>query len=163
MKFLLSLLAFVIVAESCNTKRHSVDNNTETLAMENKNLQNPSDFEIAYRASTRGVFEYILISKDEVMLTEDRNFEKKRFYPTTNEDWKAIDSMVATIDEVKFINLKAPTSKRHYDGAAHATVTIIRGEKELMTPTFDHGHPPKEIEALVNKILTIREKLIKQE
>lgn len=32
-----------------------------------------------------------------------------------------------------------------------------------MTPTFDHGHPPKEIEALVNKILTIREKLTKQE
>ncbi|MDY2586124.1 hypothetical protein [Winogradskyella aquimaris] len=163
MKFLLSLLAFVIVTESCNTRRESVAGNTEKLAMEKKNFQNSSDFEIAYRASTRGVFEYTLISKDEVMLTEDRNFEKKRYYPTANDDWKILDSMVAAIDEVKFVNLEAPTSKRHYDGAAHATVTIIRGENELMTPTFDHGHPPKEIEALVNKILTIREKLTKQE
>ena len=58
--------------------------------------------------------------------------------------------------------LKAPTEKRLHDGAAHATLAFRQGDMEVMSPTFDHGHPPKEIEALVNKVLSIKENVLKQ-
>jgi hypothetical protein len=41
-------------------------------------------------------------------------------------------------------DLKIPTEKRFYDGAAIANLKIIyKGVNE--TPSFDHGSPPYEI------------------
>jgi len=58
--------------------------------------------------------------------------------------------------------LEAPTNKRLFDGAAHTTVTLIQNKIEVTSSSFDEGHPPKDIEALVNKILSIKEMMLKQ-
>jgi hypothetical protein len=83
-------------------------------------------------------------------------------YVCKSEDWEALESLLKAIDVENLNRLKAPTDKRLYDGAPHATLSVIKGDVEMMTPTFDHGTPPKEIEALVNKVLSIKVNASKQ-
>ena len=117
---------------------------------------------ITYRAQSRGMFEFVQISESEVKISSDRNLKNIKSYDWEPKDWDALSKMIKDIDDEKFQKLKAPTDKRLYDGAAHATLSIIRGDVEIISPSFDHGAPPKEIEDLVNKVLSIRDKASKQ-
>lgn len=124
--------------------------------------ENYKKFAVIYETSTRGSFEHIEISKNEIKISNDRNLEKTDTYNCNPEDWKMLkellsDSVVENLDL-----LKAPTDKRLYDGAPHATLSVIKGDVIMMTPTFDHGAPPKEIESIVNKILSMTEIATKQ-
>jgi hypothetical protein len=56
-------------------------------------------------------------------------------------------------------NLKAPSEKRFYDGAAIATLSIVYNGETYTTPSFDHGNPPNEIAELVKEILSISENI----
>ena len=56
------------------------------------------------------------------------------------------------LDEIQ--NLKSPTEKRFYDGAAIGTLRITYEGKLYETQAFDHGNPPLEIEKFVNKIVS---------
>jgi hypothetical protein len=166
MKVIMSILALVVVVASCNsTKTHSSKSDTPT-TKSNEDLTKGNDainnkVAVAYRASTRGFFEYVYISEEAIKITQDRNFEQIQNYPCNKADWDAIVKLIAEVDEDNFQKLVAPTGKRHYDAAPHASLTIIHGTKEITTPTFDHGYPPKEIEALVSKILSIKESVSK--
>ncbi|MBO3115360.1 hypothetical protein J4050_01295 [Winogradskyella sp. DF17] len=172
MRFLSGLIVFVTILGSCKSKEAMVTTSDKDIAAINEtkdmviadetNIPQYNKIAVAYRSSTRGVFEYTYISEEETMLTEDRNFKNTRTYPTKKEDWQAILEFIIAVDEDKFRNLEAPTSMRHYDGAPHATLSIIKGDEELMTPSFDHGHPPKEILNFVAKVLSVRDNLIKQ-
>ncbi|OZV70948.1 hypothetical protein [Winogradskyella aurantia] len=167
MKVIMSILALVVVVASCNSvKRHSSKSDTPS-SMSNEDITKGNDtinnkVALAYRASTRGFFEYIYISEEDIKITQDRNFEQIQKYPNTKADWDSLSKLLGEVDEDAFQNLVAPTDKRHYDAAPHASLTIIHGTKEITTPTFDHGYPPKEIEALVTKILSIKESVSKQ-
>ena len=99
-------------------------------AILNTNLQKDI-LTIAYRASSRGFFEYTLVAAKDIMLTEDRNLVDTRTYVTNAEDWSELLDIVGSIDEDELQNLKAPTSKRLYDGAPHASITITKGDKEV--------------------------------
>jgi hypothetical protein len=50
--------------------------------------------------------------------------------------------------------LKAPTEKRLFDGAAIANLKITKQGKTFESQSFDHGYPPAEIEKVVNKMLS---------
>ena len=52
-------------------------------------------------------------------------------------------------------DLKPPTEKRFYDGAAMADLKIIYKDKTYQSQTFDHGNPPVEIERIVNKLVAL--------
>jgi hypothetical protein len=54
-----------------------------------------------------------------------------------------------------FPDLKDPTQKRFYDGAAIAGLKVRYQDKNYETKNFDHGNPPVEIENLVNKIVAL--------
>jgi hypothetical protein len=78
------------------------------------------------------------------------------------KDWESCLTLLSKIDLNSLSNLKAPTSMRHVDGAPHATLTVINGDKEIRSSTFDHGHPPKEIKELIEKLLTFKKQSSKQ-
>lgn len=63
-----------------------------------------------------------------------------------------------TVDLAKVNDLKWPTEKRFYDGAANANVTFVSNGVAYSANGFDHGFPPVEIEKLVNKIIKLTEK-----
>ncbi|WP_299366927.1 META domain-containing protein [Winogradskyella sp.] len=124
--------------------------------------ENYSKTLVTYKVLSRSKFDYIQISKSEIVTSKDRNLKTMNSYPCKAEDWEALNKILNEVDVEHLDQLEAPTDKRLYDGAAHATLSVIKGDVEMMSPTFDHGMPPKEIEALVNKVLSISENTSKQ-
>jgi hypothetical protein len=53
------------------------------------------------------------------------------------------------VDLENLPNLKPPTQKRLYDGAAIAELKITFKGKTFETKSFDHGNPPMEIQKVV--------------
>ncbi|MCT4629798.1 hypothetical protein [Winogradskyella sp.] len=175
MKFLFSLFTLVMLTGSCNSTKDIVSDSNKseqtTASKPSREVQNSkSDIVkdnynkvfIIYQANSRGSFEYIQISETEIKITKDRELKNLNSHECKKEDWEALQKLLKGVDVENLDALKAPTDKRLYDGAAHATFSVIKGDVKMTSPTFDHGAPPKEIEALVNKVLSITESISKQ-
>ncbi|WP_369765940.1 hypothetical protein [Flavobacterium sp. WC2429] len=108
---------------------------------------------IEYVANTRGFYQKITIEKQMVFISNDRS-GKEKIEPTkiSDTDWKELIDLFqdVNLDEIK--DLKSPTEKRLYDGAAIANIKITYKGISYESPSFDHGFPPFEIKKLVNKI-----------
>lgn len=148
MKILLSILFLFVSTKECKNK--------SALSSQNDTLT------ITYQAVSRGYFEEISVSKDSFTICNDINRKAYQSYTCPEADWKASLALLDNIDTSTLSELKAPTSKRFYDGAAHATLTIKNGDSEIKSSTFDHGHPPEEIKALVEKLLSFKKIASKQ-
>jgi len=117
---------------------------------------------VKYQTSTRGFFNFILISKNKIAISEDRSLQNIKNYNIDATQWNELKSLIDATDLEGLFKLTPPSQNHQHDGAAHATLALQIGDIEYMTPTFDHGNPPKAIEALVNKVLSIKENTVKQ-
>ena len=141
MKYLFILLSFIFIDNGCSNSKI----NQESLSVE-------------YSALSRGIYKQIKISKKSISVTNARGTTP--ITQTCSEaSWETIIKAVKPINVENIPNLKAPTEKRFYDGAAIAHLTIIYEGKTYKTEPFDHGNPPKEIEELVKEILSISENI----
>ncbi len=161
MKIIISLLTIVMFTKECNQKNATTTIEKEAIT-ENVSKTIQDDVMISYQALSRASFEKISITKQSVTITNDRNLKDIKTYKCPEKEWNELMTLLNTIDTKSLPDLKAPTNKRLFDGAAHATVTLIQNKNEITSSSFDKGHPPKDIEALVNKVLSIKEMVIKQ-
>lgn len=114
---------------------------------------------IFYEANTRGFFLAIKVENQVLYTSNERDFkEYSNKIEISDTDWKEISALAKAVDLEKVKDLKWPTEKRYYDGAAFAN--IIFEAKGIKYPAngFDHGFPPAEIEKLVTKITNLAEK-----
>ena len=153
MKFLFGLFALVLTVNECD---HSNTQNKLSKAelnvdMNSKEIQ--QDYTITYSATSRGFFKEITFWDSSVMIKNNRN-EKGTEIPLNDEDKNAIHEMLRDINLETLPYLKAPTQKRFYDAAPHATLMVTVDGKTYQTESFDHGYPPKAIEVLCEKILS---------
>ncbi len=108
---------------------------------------------IEYTATTRGFYQQIVVQNQKFTVTKDRNGNEKLVDQSISKsDWKKIIDAFQEVDLEGVQNLKGPTEKRFYDGAAIANIKITYKGKTYETNGFDHGNPPVEIEKLVNRI-----------
>ena len=147
MKFLISILLVVIAPKECNNK-----NTTTTTLIDSKQ----NNITITYQALSRGSFEEISVSNDTFTICNDRDRKLIKSYKCTTKDWNECLELLSQIKINNLPNIKAPTSMRLYDGAAHATLTIKDKTKEVQSNSFDHGYPPEEIKMLVEKLLSFK-------
>ncbi|WP_179021325.1 META domain-containing protein [Winogradskyella forsetii] len=117
---------------------------------------------VKYQSISRGAFDFIMLSKTKLSISKDNSLKTIAKYQIEAEDWQAVNALIEAIDVESIQNLTPPSKKHQYDGAPLATLAIIIGDVEYMTPAFDHGNPPEAIEALVNKVLSIKENTLKQ-
>ena len=114
---------------------------------------------IKYEANARGLAFAVKVENQILYVSRVRDFkdyeEKTKI---SDADWKEIVTLTKAVDLAKVKDLKWPTEKRYYDGAAHANIIFISEGVEYPANGFDHGYPPVEIEKLVNKILKLTEK-----
>ncbi|AUP79802.1 hypothetical protein C1H87_14245 [Flavivirga eckloniae] len=119
--------------------------------------QNAVSFE--YSATSRGSYENIKINKKRVSI-ENKRDDATPFTKTCSETyWNSLLKELKPINVENIPNLKAPSQNRLFDGAAIARLKIIYNGTTYQTSAFDHGNPPKEIEALVKEILSISENI----
>ena len=128
----------------------------------NTNMKDQKEISVVYEAISRGSFQHISISKSNISMSKDRNLKDITQSKCPSKDWEEIERLLDNLNPKEFQQLKAPTNQRLYDGAAHATLSLKQGDDVITTPSFDHGHPPKAIEALVNKVLSMAQLTKKQ-
>ena len=136
MRILSLLLLTIFIGSSCSSQKNADMSSTE----------------IEYSAVSRGLFKEIIVQNKTVTVTNGRNaqpVEKK----IDDAKWKQIVSEFSKINLENIPNLKAPTEKRFYDGAAIGNLKITQNQKTYETKGFDNGFPPKEIEKLVNLLV----------
>ena len=111
---------------------------------------------IEYTASTRGFYQKITVKNQMVTVSKDRDGNDKPVPKKISDaEWKDILDCFETMELDSLPQLKAPTEKRFYDGAAIANLKITFKDKAYETDSFDHGFPPKEIKKFVNTITSL--------
>ena len=120
---------------------------------DNATAQDMQNTVIEYTANTRGFYQNITIKDQLVSVSKDRNNNDKAISTKISDaDWAALINDFKELKLGTLKDLKAPTEKRFYDGAAIANLKITYKDKSYETTSFDHGFPPKEIKKLVDKI-----------
>lgn len=127
-----------------------------------KRSSSQDEMNIAYRASTRGFFEMIWIEGQVLKYTTDRNLEDIQRFKMSDEQRSELIALYKNVDVESLSSLKPPSKTFQYDAAAFATLEISEGENTYKSNGFDHGNPPKPIALFVEKILSIKETMVKQ-
>jgi hypothetical protein len=112
---------------------------------------------IEYEAQTRGMYQKVLVENQTVFVANNRD-EKPVEVKISDEDWTVLTAEFEKLDLEAIPNLKAPTEKRFYDGAAIANLKITYKGKTYETKAFDHGFPPAEIKKIVTKLVSFTQK-----
>lgn len=137
MKLFAIIVLTTILGKSCSSQ---TQNDIKTAVVE-------------YTATTRGFYQKVVIQNQMIAISKDRN-ETKMPAGTkiSNADWKILLTEFQKLDLEKLPELKDPTQKRFYDGAAIANLNITYKSKTYESLPFDHGFPNEAIEKFVNKI-----------
>ena len=134
---ILSVLVFVL--GSCNSQKNAIGTSIEM-----------KDIEIQYEANTRGFYNKLVLKNATISSTNDRDGKENPIVQKVSEvDLNALIQELNKVDLENLPNLKAPTEKRFYDGAAIANLKIIYKGNTYQTTDFDHGFPPMEIKRVV--------------
>lgn len=133
MKIISLLLLVICIGTGCSSQKKADMTSTE----------------IEYSAVSRGLYKTVVVKNQTVSITNTRGGEAVESKIDTAK-WNKIVSEFEKINLDSIPNLKAPTEKRFYDGAAIGSLKITQNQKTYETKGFDNGFPPKEIEKLVN-------------
>ncbi|GAA4276044.1 hypothetical protein GCM10022259_07680 [Aquimarina mytili] len=151
-----SSLKYSLIKVISKEKEKSIGQN---VTINDYESQENSLITVEYQALTRATFFQININKDTIEKTTDRNLKNIDSRKCSKKDWETIITLTEAIALEKISQLKAPSGKRLFDGAAHAQLKIISKNKTYTSASFDHGNPPKEIEQLVKTILSLSESI----
>ena len=160
MKAITFLATLLITIVSCNCQKNTTQSNVVATNSDKTEATMQVDVPvIKYEANSRGLAFAVKVENQILYVSRVRDFKDyEEKIKISDSDWKEIVTLTKAVDLSKVKDLKWPTEKRYYDGAAHANITFISGGVEYPANGFDHGYPPVEIEKLVNKILKLTEK-----
>lgn len=157
MKVIICLVFMLVSAKECNNKNQNLNEDASETTTELTEMRAAQDdLEITYRASTRGYFELITIKGDSMSFTKDYNLKRIHKFVIPSKEKEAFVKLLSEIDITKLSELEAPSKTHQYDAAPAAFLKVTKGEKEYMTPSFDHGNPPKAISNIIENILSIK-------
>ena len=111
-----------------------------------------------YKATSRGGYTHIEINQDTIAVTNEIDSKPNKTVCKPHY-WKKLNSLLSTIAITNLPNLKPPSTQFQFDGAPIANLEVVFKSGSFTTPSFDHGNPPKEIEALVKEILSCSENI----
>ncbi len=158
MKLFLCLIFMLMSAKECNENKSQASDETSTdttseLA-EMRVAQN--QVKVTYRASTRGFFEVIEIEGDSISFTNDYNLKEINTFAIPAEEKEEFNRLLSELDISELSELEPPSKTHQYDAAPAAFLKVTKGDEIFMTPSFDHGKPPKAINDIIEKILSIK-------
>lgn len=161
MKTLTYLASFVFLFTSCNCQKVSSDSDNTKLVETTQNGTKSNQVQeeiptIEYEANARNMSLAVKVENKMLYVSKQRDFKD---YETkislTDKDWNEIVVLTKKIDLNSVKDWKWPTEMRYYDGAPHANITFFSKGVAYPAAGFDHGHPPTEGEALINKLLSL--------
>lgn len=158
---ILATLAFTITSCNCQKKATEpvlVADSAAKTEIATYNMTQKDVPTIYYEATTRGFFMALKVENQVLYISKERDFKAySEKIQISNGDWGTISELAKAVELEKVKDLKWPTEKRNYDGAAHANIIFESKGVKYPANGFDHGFPPKEIEKLVNLITALAE------
>mgnify|MGYP001325941070 CR=1 FL=1 len=112
-----------------------------------------SSIKVEYKAYSRGFYQTIRVENQMVFISKNRE-EKPVAFKLSAAEWNSVILVVNELNLETLSQMKAPTEKRLFDGAAIANLKITKQGKTYESQSFDHGYPPAGIEKIVNKMLS---------
>ena len=112
-----------------------------------------SSIKVEYKAYSRGFYQTIRVENQMVFISKNRE-EKPVAFKLSAAEWNSVILVVNELNLETLSQMKAPTEKRLFDGAAIASFKITKQGKTYESQSFDHGYPPAETEKIVNKMLS---------
>lgn len=168
MKVITILATLVITITSCNCQKKATESNVvenktifpdKSVVTSGKTAMQQIDVPtIYYEATSRGIFLAIKVENQILYVSRTRDYKEYETKITISDaDWKEISALANAVDLDKVKDMKWPTEKRYYDGAAHANIIFESNSVKYPANGFDHGFPPAEVEKLVNTITKLAE------
>ena len=137
-----------------------LEEETLTLMKNEKNMltafKTQSNMMVSYQASTRGFFEKIWINQEHINFSNDYNLAVSQSSEYPNTEWSELKGMIDEIALDSLPKLQPPSKTNQHDAAPAASLQIELNGESFRTPNFDHGNPPKSIENIVNKVLSMK-------
>lgn len=152
MKLLMSIVALVVFSDQCGQRNDTPQTDSQFTAAQ-------EELTIIYEAQSRGFYEKVWVDQSGISFADHRDLSNVKTRPISKTDWGELVALKNTLNLKTLPNLKAPSQKRFSDGAAIGRLTIKTKQAEVESSEFDHGNPPKELKSLLNKLLSIKEKL----
>jgi hypothetical protein len=105
---------------------------------------------LTYTATTRGRYQKIEVKNDKATIwaSHDKTVAPEVVNLSAAQQQNLVDAF-NKVDLDSLPNLKAPSDKRFYDGAAIGQLTVVYKEKTYESAAFDDGNPPAAIADLV--------------
>jgi hypothetical protein len=159
MKLILIILSTLTLNSCGATKKESSSENiiAKEVSLEDTKLEKgetQTDPIAIYDSHTRGYhYTYTVYETYATVVKEYKG--KPENVAVVESDIADLKKIIAEISVDKIGTYEAPTKKRHYDGAPHTTISIFKKGEKYSSQTFDGGFPPKALEVLVNKVLSL--------
>jgi len=109
---------------------------------------------VEYLAVTRGGFLNIILDDSKASIQQDRNKEAVMVDLSASK-LSELETSLKAIDVKNLHNIEPPSKKHQYDGAMITTVSITQDGVTYTTKAFDNDNPPKELEALINVLISL--------
>lgn len=145
MKYLLIIVISISMLKACSQETNKQDLKALT-----------------YTASTRGYYFQVLVDPTTIYVLTDREGSNMRKALLKSEDWHELNRLIKTVSLAELNNLVAPSEGRIVDRAAIASLKVKLSGEEYESLPFDHGNPPTEIKAVIDKILQLSESVERQ-
>ena len=161
MKLFALIFSLMSFFTSCKCNKTSVQEEAKVVNSESNLEQQILNLPVVvYQENTRGFYREIVIREGKIFVVTTRG-AKPAFWELKKEDYKKLLGLYQNIDLKGLSSLKDPTQKRFYDGAPIATLSFSNEKETYTSSEFDGGFPPKAIEAFVNELIVLAEKLNK--
>ena len=141
------IVSFIMFLSTCNN-----------VAKSTAQSKQDSSVSINYSAISRGTFLKINIIDSLITVAKNKK-DKPISKPLSEETKEKLTALLNTINLDSLSQFKDPRQARFYDGAAIGALVITKNGQVYESSNFDHGAPPKEIEAIVKEILSISENI----
>lgn len=152
MKFLMSIFAVVVLSNQCGPINKDVTNTGQSELYQKV-------VSIAYVIQSRGVYEKVWVDQHNLYVVDNRDQKNVKSTAILKQDWEELLVLVGNLNLNILPDLKAPSEKRFSDGAPIGSLTIKTDQGEVQSSEFDHGNPPEQLKTILNKLLSIKEKL----
>ena len=161
MKLFALVFSMMSFFTSCKCNKTAVQEEAKVVNTESNLGEQVSNLPVVvYQETTRGMYRKISINEGKIFVVTAHG-AKPAFWELKKEDYKKLLDLYQKIDLKSLSSLKDPTQKRFYDGAPIATLSFTNEKDTYTSSEFDGGFPPKEIEAFVNELIVVAEKLNK--
>jgi hypothetical protein len=135
---------------------------TANESTKSKSRQDVTSISMSYRASTRGFFEMIWIDGNVFKHTNDRNLKEISRHLLSDAQVSELLEIYKDLDLEQIPSVEPPSKTFQYDAAPMARLVVNDNDISYASNGFDHGNPPKPFIKIVNKVLSIKDTMVKQ-